>query len=94
MVHAKVGTFQHWRIVNASGELHPMHIHQVHFLAYAENDKPIADPLWLDTVNVPYGGSVEVIMDFTNPVIQGHVRLSLPSSQSRRQRDDGENLFE
>src|SRR3984893_12692446 len=71
MVHAKVGTFQHWRIVNNSKELHPMHIHQVHFLAYAENDKPIADPLWLDTVSVPYGGSVDVIMDFTNPVIRG-----------------------
>src|SRR6266478_3481637 len=71
MVRAKVGTFQHWRIVNDSRELHPMHIHQVHFLAYAENDKPIADPLWLDTVNVPYGGSVDVIMDFTDPVIKG-----------------------
>src|SRR5712664_1416785 len=71
MVRAKVGTFQHWRIVNDSNELHPMHIHQAHFLAYAENDKPIADPLWLDTVNVPYGGSVDVIMDFTNPVIRG-----------------------
>jgi suppressor of ftsI len=71
MVRAKVGTYQHWRVVNASGELHPMHIHQVHFLAYAENDKPIADPLWLDTVNVPYGGSVDVIMDFTDPVIRG-----------------------
>jgi suppressor of ftsI len=71
MVRAKVGTFQHWRIVNASGELHPMHIHQVHFLAYAENDKPVADPLWMDTVNVPYGGSVDVIMDFTDPVIKG-----------------------
>jgi suppressor of ftsI len=71
MVRAKVGSFQHWKIVNASGELHPMHIHQVHFLAYAENDKPIADPVWLDTVNVPYGGSVDVIMDFTDPVIRG-----------------------
>jgi len=71
MVHAKVGTYQHWRIVNASGELHPMHIHQVHFLAYTENDKPIVDPLWLDTVNVPYGGTVDVIMDFTDPVIRG-----------------------
>jgi suppressor of ftsI len=71
MVRAKVGTYQHWRIVNASGELHPMHIRQVHFLAYAENDKPIADPLWLDTVNVPYGGFVDVIMDFTDPVIKG-----------------------
>jgi len=71
MVHAKVGSYQHWKVVNATGELHPMHIHQVHFLAYAENDKPIADPLWLDTVNVPTSGSVDVIMDFTNPVIRG-----------------------
>ena len=71
MVHAKVGTFQHWKIVNASGELHPLHIHQVHFLPYAEDDKPIADPLWMDTVNVPVGGSVHVIMDFTDPVIRG-----------------------
>ena len=71
MVRAKVGSFQHWRIVNATGELHPMHIHQVHFLAYAENDEPIAAPLWLDTVNVPVGGSVDVIMDFSDPVIRG-----------------------
>src|ERR1700720_3262496 len=71
MVRAKVGSYQHWRIVNASGELHPMHIHQVHFLAYAENDQPIANPLWLDTGMFPYGGSVDVIMDFTDPVIRG-----------------------
>ena len=71
MVRAKVGTYQHWKVVNASAELHPIHIHQVHFLAYAENDKPIVDPLWLDTVNVPYGGSVDVIMDFTDPIIRG-----------------------
>jgi suppressor of ftsI len=71
MVRTKVGTYQHWRIVNATKELHPMHIHQVHFLAYAENDRPLADRLWLDTVNVPYGGSVDVIMDFTDPVIKG-----------------------
>jgi suppressor of ftsI len=71
MVRAKIGSYQHWKIVNATRELHPMHIHQVHFLAYAENDKPIADPLWLDTVNVPYDGSVDVIMDFTNPIIKG-----------------------
>lgn len=71
MARAKIGTYQHWRIVNATAELHPMHIHQVHFLAYAENDKPIPSPVWLDTVNVPYGGTVDVIMDFTDPVIRG-----------------------
>src|SRR6267143_1100067 len=54
MVRAKIGTLQHWKIVNATRELHPMHIHQVHFLAYAESDRPIAEPLWLDTVNVPH----------------------------------------
>jgi suppressor of ftsI len=71
MVRTKVGTFQHWRIVNATGEVHPMHIHQVHFLAYAENGQPMAASVWLDTVNVPTGGSVDVIMDFTDPVIRG-----------------------
>jgi FtsP/CotA-like multicopper oxidase with cupredoxin domain len=71
MVRAKIGTLQHWRIVNATGEVHPMHIHQVHFLAYAENDRLIAEPMWLDTVNVPHGGSVDLIMDFTDPVIRG-----------------------
>jgi FtsP/CotA-like multicopper oxidase with cupredoxin domain len=71
MTSARVGTYQHWRIVNETAELHPFHIHQVHFLAYAENGVPLAHPVWLDTVNVPYRGSVDVILDFTNPVIKG-----------------------
>src|SRR2546422_11522384 len=76
MVRAKGGAYQHWKIVNATTELHPMHIHQVHFLVYAENGRPIADPLWLDTVNVPYGGSVDGIMGFTAPVIKEIGRAS------------------
>ena len=68
---AHVGTYEHWRIVNATEELHPMHIHQVHFLAFAQNQTPIAEPVWLDTVNVPVDGSVDVIMDFTDPIIRG-----------------------
>jgi suppressor of ftsI len=71
MTSARVGTYQHWRIVNETAELHPFHIHQVHFLAYAENGVPLPQPAWLDTVNVPYGGSVDVILDFTDPVIKG-----------------------
>jgi FtsP/CotA-like multicopper oxidase with cupredoxin domain len=71
MVRAKVGTYQHWRIVNNSREIHPMHIHQAHFLAFRENDRAVDDPRWLDTVNVPVGGSVDVVMDFTDPVIRG-----------------------
>jgi FtsP/CotA-like multicopper oxidase with cupredoxin domain len=71
MTSARVGTYQHWRIVNRTAELHPFHIHQVHFLSYAENGVPLANPAWLDTVNVPVGGSVDVILDFTEPVIKG-----------------------
>jgi FtsP/CotA-like multicopper oxidase with cupredoxin domain len=71
MTHVRVGSYQHWRILNKTRELHPMHIHQVHFLAYAENGVPLEHPVWLDTVNVPTGGSVDVVMDFTNPVIKG-----------------------
>jgi FtsP/CotA-like multicopper oxidase with cupredoxin domain len=71
MMSARVGTYQHWRILNQTAELHPFHIHQVHFLAYAENGVPLAHPVWLDTVNVPYRGFVDVILDFTDPVIKG-----------------------
>ena len=71
MTSARVGTYQHWRIVNRTAELHPFHIHQVHFLAYEENGVPLAHPAWLDTVNVPVGGTVDAILDFTDPVIKG-----------------------
>jgi FtsP/CotA-like multicopper oxidase with cupredoxin domain len=71
MTTVRVGTYKHWRIVNRTAELHPFHIHQVHFLSYAENGVPLAHPAWLDTVNVPVGGSVDVILDFTDPVIKG-----------------------
>jgi suppressor of ftsI len=71
MVRAKVGGYEHWRIVNATRELHPFHIHQAHFLAYREAGRPVPHPEWLDTVNVPASSSVDVIMDFTDPIIRG-----------------------
>jgi FtsP/CotA-like multicopper oxidase with cupredoxin domain len=71
MVRANVGEYQHWRVMNVTRELHPMHIHQVHFLAYLENGRALPEQEWLDTINVPVGGSVDVIMDFTDPVIRG-----------------------
>jgi FtsP/CotA-like multicopper oxidase with cupredoxin domain len=72
MLRVRVGSMQHWRIVNPTGEVHPFHIHQIHFLAYAENGVESTSPEWLDTVNVPYGnGTVDLIMDFTDPIIRG-----------------------
>jgi suppressor of ftsI len=71
LARVRVGAYQHWRILNKSAELHPMHIHQVHFLVYAENGAPLEQPVWIDTVNVPVQGSVDVVMDFTDPIIRG-----------------------
>jgi len=71
MLTVNVGSLQHWRVLNPTSEVHPFHIHQVHFLAYAIDNKPVKDPVWLDTVNVTYGGSVDLVMDFTDPIIRG-----------------------
>lgn len=71
MLTVRTGSLQHWRIVNDTHELHPFHIHQVHFLAYAVNGVGQETPEWLDTVNVSYNGTVDLIMDFTDPIIRG-----------------------
>ncbi len=71
MTRVRIGGYHHWRIINKTREVHPFHIHQVHFLFYATNDQAEAEPEWLDTVNVPVEGSVDLIMDFTDPIIRG-----------------------
>jgi suppressor of ftsI len=71
MVTVKVGTIEHWRVVNDTQEMHPFHIHQVHFLTYEVNGKRVENPVWLDTMNVPPKGTIDTVMDFTNPVIRG-----------------------
>jgi suppressor of ftsI len=71
MTSVSVGGFHHWRVVNNTHEVHPFHIHQVHFLAYAENGTRLARPEWLDTVEVPVEGSADLMMDFTDPIIRG-----------------------
>jgi suppressor of ftsI len=71
MLAVDVGALHHWRVVNSTKEVHPFHIHQVHFLVYAVDGTRIKDPVWLDTVNVSYGSSVDLVMDFTEPIIRG-----------------------
>ena len=71
MLTVDVGSLQHWRVINPTREVHPFHIHQVHFLVYAVDKNPVKDPVWVDTVNVSYGGSVDLVMDFTDPIIRG-----------------------
>jgi suppressor of ftsI len=71
MTTVSIGAFHHWRVVNNTHEAHPFHIHQVHFLAYAENGTRVSRPEWLDTVEVPLQANVDLMMDFTDPIIRG-----------------------
>jgi FtsP/CotA-like multicopper oxidase with cupredoxin domain len=71
MTSVSIGGLHHWRVVNDTHEVHPFHIHQVHFLAYAQNGKRVSRPEWLDTVEVPVEGSADLMMDSTDPVIRG-----------------------
>lgn len=71
MTTVSIGALHHWRVNNATQEVHPFHIHQVHFLVYAQNGVRLQHPQWLDTVNVPVEGNVDLVMDFTDPIIRG-----------------------
>ena len=71
MTTVKIGSYLHWRVVNNTHEIHSFHIHQVHFLFYGQNGKEVERPEWLDTVKVPADGSVDLIMDFTDPIVRG-----------------------
>jgi suppressor of ftsI len=71
MTRAKVGTYAHWRVVNATNEIHPFHIHQVHFLVYERAGVPVRRPEWMDTVNLAPNESLDLVMDFTDPIIRG-----------------------
>ena len=71
MATVKIGNYVHWRVVNDTHEIHPFHIHQVHFFVYGANGRRMQRPEWMDTVNVEPGASVDLIMDFTDPIIRG-----------------------
>jgi FtsP/CotA-like multicopper oxidase with cupredoxin domain len=71
MTRVKVGTYAHWRVTNTTNEIHPFHIHQVHFLVYGRAGVPLRRPEWMDTVNLAPNESLDLIMDFTDPIIRG-----------------------
>src|SRR5258708_30249090 len=72
MTEARVGTYQHWRVVNQTREMHPMHIHQVHFLVYAVNGVKLSNPEWVDTATVPYSGPHHNEFRFLPPLQPPH----------------------
>jgi suppressor of ftsI len=59
------------RLVNDRHVLHPMahpiHLHGQRFLVLARNKARNKYPVWKDTVLVPAGGTVDVLIDTSNP---------------------------
>ncbi|HKH84090.1 MAG TPA: multicopper oxidase family protein, partial [Gemmatimonadales bacterium] len=59
------------RLLNDKHVLHPMghpiHLHGQRFLVLARSGVANKDPVWKDTVLVPAGGSVDLLIDTSNP---------------------------
>ena len=46
---------------------HPIHIHGQRFLVLAVNGEPNTNLVWKDTVLVPAGVTVDLLLDLSNP---------------------------
>jgi suppressor of ftsI len=71
VIRAKVGTLEHWQVVNSTDEVHPFHIHQIHFLVFAQDGKREIAPGWRDTFDIPPQSTVDLVMDIRSPAIRG-----------------------
>jgi suppressor of ftsI len=46
---------------------HPIHIHGQRFLVYARNGAAVDNLAWKDTVLIPVGQTVDLLLELTNP---------------------------
>ncbi len=46
---------------------HPIHLHGQRFLVLAVNGVPVENPVWKDTVLLPAGSAVDILLDPSNP---------------------------
>jgi suppressor of ftsI len=67
----RVGDLVRLRLVNDRHTLHamahPIHIHGQRFLVISVNGRPTTNFVWKDTVLVPVGSVVEVLLEVSNP---------------------------
>jgi FtsP/CotA-like multicopper oxidase with cupredoxin domain len=59
------------RLANDRNTLHPMphpiHLHGQRFLVLAYNDVPNRNLVWKDTILIPVGGTVDLLVEMSNP---------------------------
>jgi len=67
----KLGDVVKIRIGNDRTSLHPMshpiHLHGQRFLVLTHNDVPSSNLVWKDTVLIPVGGTVDLLVEMSNP---------------------------
>ncbi len=67
----KVGDVKKITIFNDPDSMHPMqhpmHLHGQRFLVLAQDGKPYDNLVWKDTVLVPAGSRIDILVEFTNP---------------------------
>ncbi|TBR08528.1 MAG: multicopper oxidase family protein [Candidatus Nitrosotenuis sp.] len=68
---AAVGDIKKLRIYNDPNSMHPMqhplHLHGQRFLILSQDGVPNQNLAWKDTVLVPKGSTVDILVDFSNP---------------------------
>lgn len=64
-------TLAHVRLINDRHTLHamqhPIHLHGQRFLVLAQNEVPTKNLVWKDTALVPAGGTLDLLVEFSNP---------------------------
>ena len=69
--HARQGDVMKLRIANDASMPHPMdhviHLHGQRFLVLGRNGAPATDLVWKDTVLIPAGETVDLLLDLANP---------------------------
>lgn len=67
----KIGDIKKIRLFNDPKSMHPMqhpiHLHGQRFLVLSEDEKMNKNLAWKDTVLVPKGSTVDLLVEFTNP---------------------------
>ncbi|WPU08433.1 multicopper oxidase family protein [Pseudarthrobacter oxydans] len=70
MFHVREGDVVAMRIVNETGEVHPMHLHGHHVVVLTRNGVPASgSPWWVDSLDVHPGESYEIAFVANNPGI-------------------------
>jgi FtsP/CotA-like multicopper oxidase with cupredoxin domain len=65
-VSAPLGATEIWQVENPLGMDHPFHLHGFRFQVLDRNGVPEPFPAWKDTVNVPKGELVRLIVQYTD----------------------------